>query len=202
MTLPEIIQSVGYLGVFLMVYIESGTPLGIILPLPGDTLLLASGILAAAGTFDLVPLITIIVIAAILGDSTGYWFGAKYGSKLFGKKDALFLNERNLERTVRFYEKYGKVTLVLARFLPMFRTLVPIFAGVGGMHYPTFLFWNVLGALIWGISLPLLGYFLGGLIPDLGKYLHLVVIGVMVITILGALFEWRRAKKEQDEART
>ena len=95
-TLPELIESVGYIGVFLIVFVESGIPIGLVLPLPGDTLLFSAGMIAAGASFDLVPLIAVIVVAAILGDSAGYWFGSHYGPKLFTKPNALFLNPRYL----------------------------------------------------------------------------------------------------------
>lgn len=199
MTLPEMVATVGYVGVFVMVYVETGIPLSLLLPIPGDTLLFASGILAAQGTFELLPLMLVVIVAAILGDSTGYWLGATYGPKLFEKKDALFMNEKNLARTVAFYEKYGKPALVIARFLPVFRVLVPIFAGVGSMRYRDFFIWNVIGAIIWGVSLPLLGYYLGSLIPDIDKFLLPILLGVVLISFIGILREWRRAKAEQQQ---
>lgn len=195
-TLPELIQGVGYLGVFLIVFVESGVPFGIVLPLPGDTLLFSAGLLAATNAFDLIPLLITIVIAAILGDSAGYWFGSHYGPKLFTKEDALFMNKRHLDRAERFYEKYGGLALILARFLPLLRTLVPIAAGMGRMPYGTFLRFNIIGALLWGISVTLLGYYLGTLIPDVDKYL-LPILGVIVlISVLVSAREIWNAKKE------
>ncbi|MBP9816589.1 MAG: VTT domain-containing protein [Candidatus Pacebacteria bacterium] len=195
-TLPELIQGVGYLGVFLIVFIESGVPIGMVLPLPGDTLLFSAGLLAASNAFDLVPLIITIVVAAILGDSAGYWFGSHYGPKLFTKEDALFMNKRHLDRAERFYTKYGGLALILARFLPLLRTLVPIAAGMGRMSYSAFLRFNVIGAFLWGISVTLLGYYLGTLIPDVDKYL-LPILGVIVlISVLVSAREIWNAKKE------
>lgn len=195
-TLPELIQSVGYLGVFLIVFIESGVPIGIVIPLPGDTLLFSAGILAATSVFDLVPLLAVIITGAILGDSVGYWFGKKFGPKLFNKEDALFLNKRHLVRTQRFYEKFGRSAIIIGRFIPLFRTIVPIAAGMGSMRYQTFLVYNVAGAFIWGISVTLLGYFLGQLIPDIDRYL-LPILGVIIlITTFSAAREVWKAKKE------
>ncbi len=195
-TLPELIEGVGYVGVFLIVFVESGVPIGMVLPLPGDTLLFSAGLLAASNAFDLVPLIITIVVAAILGDSAGYWFGSHYGPKLFTKDDALFMNKRHLERAERFYTKYGGLALILARFLPLLRTLVPIAAGMGRMPYNAFLRFNVIGALLWGISVTLLGYYLGTLIPDIDKYL-LPILGVIVlISVLVSAREVWNAKKE------
>ncbi len=198
-TLPELIQTVGYVGIFLMVYIESGVPIGLFIPLPGDTLLFSAGMIAAHEVFSLVPLIATIVVAAILGDSTGYWFGARYGSKLFEKEGRMFFNKHTLDRTVQFYTKYGKGALVIARFLPVFRTLVPIFAGVGAMKYSTFFMWNVLGAVVWGMSLTMLGYYLGSLIPNIDTYLFPILLVVILISVASALREILKARKESQE---
>ncbi|MCI0597479.1 DedA family protein [Candidatus Parcubacteria bacterium] len=195
-TLPDIIQAVGYVGVFLIVFVESGVPIGAVIPLPGDTLLFSAGLLAATEAFDLVPLLAVIVTAAILGDSVGYWFGAKFGPKLFTKEDAFFLNKRHLQRAERFYAKYGKSAIIFARFLPLLRAIVPIAAGVGRMKYSTFFAVNVLSAFIWGVSITLLGYYLGSVIPDIDRYL-LPILGIIIlITGGGAWYEMHKAKRE------
>ncbi|MBY0110678.1 VTT domain-containing protein [Patescibacteria group bacterium] len=201
-TLPELIQMVGYVGVFVIVFIESGVPIGIVLPLPGDTLLFSAGILAATQAFELVPLIATIVVAAILGDSAGYWFGSHYGPKLFTKDNALILNKRYLEKTEKFYQKYGRMALIVARFLPVFRTLVPIMAGMGSMKYRTFLAFNIAGALIWGISLTMLGYFLGNMIPNIDTYVLPVLILVIIITTFSGFREVWKARKEMQNEKT
>ncbi len=194
-TLPELIQMVGYVGVFSIVFIESGVPIGIILPLPGDTLLFSAGLLAATSVFDLLPLLLTIIVAAILGDNVGYWFGATWGPKLFAKEHAVIFSKRNLARTEKFYAKYGWGAIIIARFLPFFRTIVPIFAGVGKMSYSVFLTFNIVGAVVWGVSVTLLGYFLGSMIPNIDTYL-LPILGVVVlITGLGILREYYETKK-------
>ncbi|HRH24167.1 MAG TPA: DedA family protein [Candidatus Paceibacterota bacterium] len=199
-TLPDIIRSVGYIGVFLIVFIESGVPFGVLIPLPGDTLLFSAGILAASSAFDLIPLIATIVAGAILGDTVGYWFGAKYGPKLFTKEDALFLNKRHLERTERFYEKYGRRAIIFARFLPVFRTIVPIAAGMGSMKYSVFLRYNIAGAFIWGISVTMLGYYLGSVIPDIDKYLLPILFIIIFLSSASVISEVLKARKEQKTA--
>lgn len=197
-SLPEIIQSVGYIGVFLMVFIESGVPIGLFLPLPGDTLLFSAGILAATSAFDLVPLIVVIVLGALLGDSAGYWFGARFGTRLF-KEGATFLSMRNLRRTEAFYAKHGGKALILARFLPLFRTLVPIMAGVVHMPYRTFLSYNVTGALLWGVSVTLLGYYLGSLIPNIDLYLMPILLVIILLSSGSVVLEVLKARKEARE---
>jgi membrane-associated protein len=199
-TLPEIISSVGYIGVFLIVFIESGVPIGLFLPLPGDTLLFSAGILAASSVFDLVPIILTIVVAAILGDSAGYWFGAKFGPKLFTKKDAVFLNKEHLARTEAFYKKYGRKALIFARFLPIFRTLVPIAAGMGRMEYSVFLRYNIAGALIWGVSITTLGYYLGKVIPNIDTYLLPILAVIILASSASVVREVLQARKDHKNA--
>jgi membrane-associated protein len=196
MTLPELIGSVGYFGVFVMVFLESGVPIGAVLPLPGDTLLFSAGILAAAKTFNLLPLLAVIVTAAILGDSAGYWFGFKFGRRLF-KADATFLNIKHLDRTERFYDKYGSRAIVLGRFIPLLRTLVPIFAGIGKMNYTTFIRYNIAGAFIWGVSVTVLGYYLGKLIPNIDTYLLPILALIILATSGSAVWEIYKVRKEK-----
>lgn len=200
MTLPELIQSVGYLGVFLIVFIESGVPFGLVIPLPGDTLLFSAGILAATSVFDLVPLLGVIIAGAILGDSVGYWFGAKYGPKLFTKEDSLFLNKQHLVRMEKFYTKYGRRAIIFARFLPVFRTLAPITAGMGHMNYGVFVRYNIAGAFIWGVSVTMLGYYLGTLIPNIDHYL-LPILGLIILaSSWSVVAEVLKARKEQKQS--
>jgi membrane-associated protein len=192
MTLSEMIAAVGYLGVFVIVYLESGVPIGAVLPLPGDTLLFSAGLLASAGAFELFPLMSVIIVAAILGDSTGYWFGKKYGPRIFTKETGFFLNKKHMERAELFYKKFGRMAIIIARFLPLVRTLAPIFAGVGSMHYRTFLVFNIAGAFIWGVSITALGFFLGTMIPNVDTYLLPILLVIIVVTALPAAREmWK-----------
>ena len=195
LSLIELAQAAGYAGIFLIVFLESGVPIGFFLP--GDTLLFATGLLAAQGIFDIVPLILLIVIAAITGDSVGYWFGSHFGPKLFHKEDALFLSKKNIERTEAFYARYGKTAIILARFVPVVRTFVPIMAGVGSMQYRTFLTYNVIGALIWGAGVTLLGYGLGSVLPDPDRYLLPLVVIFAIISTIPIVTEWYRSQKKK-----
>lgn len=196
-TLPELIQSVGYIGIFIIVFLESGVPLGIILPLPGDTLLFSAGLLAASSVFDLVPLLLTVVVAAILGDSVGYWFGAKYGRKIFSKETGFFLHKSHITRAEMFFEKYGRSAIILARFIPMLRTIIPITAGIGHMRYEVFIRYNIIGAVIWAVTVTLLGYYLGSLIPNIDHYL-LPILGIIIlISIITTVLQVRTAKIEE-----
>ncbi len=138
-----IIKTGSYLGIAIIVFAESGLLFGIFFP--GDSLLFAAGLLSGGGILSLAPLIILVVFAAILGDSVGYWFGANVGVNFFKRKDSLFFKQEYLKRTERFYQLYGGRAVVLARFVPIVRTLAPILAGIGSMKYFTFLRYNVLG---------------------------------------------------------
>jgi len=191
--LPEFIRAIGYLGIFIIVFLESGIPIGFFLP--GDSLLFSAGLLAALGVFNLFTLITLVVIAAILGDSAGYWLGKRFGRKLFDKEKALFLSKKNLARTEAFYEKYGSRAIILARFVPVVRTFTPILAGVAHMHYSTFIRYNIIGAFVWGAGVTTLGFFLGSIIPDIDKYLLPIVGLIIILSLLPIVFEVLKTRK-------
>jgi membrane-associated protein len=177
-----IIHTLGVLGVFFAVFAETGLFFGFILP--GDSLLFAIGVLASQGYISLPLYIGLVIVAAILGDLVGYFTGYKYGVKIFRKQNSLFFDQSYIERSEKFYAKYGKITLVLARYTPIVRTFAPILAGVGKMHYRTFLFWNISGALLWGFSVILFGYYLGKQFSGAEKYiLPGVILAVIVSTV-------------------
>src|SRR3989344_5512896 len=189
-----IIKTGSYLGIALIVFAESGLLVGIFFP--GDSLLFAAGLLSAAGFLALEPLMLIVVIAAIVGDSAGYWFGAKVGPNLFNRPDSRFFKQEYLQRTELFYAKYGGRAIILARFVPIVRTLAPILAGMGSMTYKRFLSYNVIGGLFWGVGMISLGYFLGSVIPDSERYilpLSLVIIVISFLPILTSVLRGKRA---------
>lgn len=176
--LVHTIQTIGLIGVIIVVYIESGLLIGFFLP--GDSLLFTAGFLASQGIFNIWVLAIGCFLAAVLGDSTGYYIGHKFGRRLFHKEDSLLFHKDHLVKAEKFYEKHGGKTIILARFLPFIRTFAPVVAGIGKMHYTTFLFYNVIGAFLWAVCITIAGYFLGSLIPDVDKYL-LPIIGVIVL---------------------
>jgi len=189
-----IIKAGGYIGIAIVVFMESGVLLGIFFP--GDSLLFAAGLLSAAGFLEPAPLLALVVLSAILGDSVGYWFGANVGTNFFKRKDSRFFKQEYLKRTELFYQKYGGRAVVLARFVPIVRTLAPILAGIGTMKYSTFLRYNVLGGCLWGIGMVSLGYFLGSIIPNSERYilpLSLVIVVVSFFPIFINIFRGRRA---------
>lgn len=178
MHLETILPTIGYLGIFFVVFAESGLFVGFFLP--GDSLLFTAGFLASTNIFNIWILVPLCFIAAVLGDSVGYAFGHKVGRRLFHKKESLLFHKDNLEKAEKFYEKHGKKTIILARFMPIVRTFAPIVAGIGKMQYRTFLIYNIVGGILWGVGLCLAGYFLGKTIPDVDKYL-LPILGVIIV---------------------
>jgi len=190
--IPGLVRAAGYLGMFVMIYAESGVFFGFFLP--GGSLLFTAGLLASQGMFNIYWLIILLGAAAILGDSTGYWFGAKVGDKIFVKENSLFFNKKYLEQTKEYYEKYGSMTIIIGRFVPFVRTFAPILAGVGKMRYRKFLLYNVLGALLWAVGVALLGFFLGSVVPGVDKYLSWIIVFIVFITILPILFKLKFKK--------
>lgn len=178
MELTHLIETVGYFGLFGIIFAESGLLIGFFLP--GDSLLFTAGFLASQNILSLPILMVTCFSAAVLGDSVGYTFGHRIGKRLFQREDSLFFHKKNILKAQKFYEEHGPKTIVLARFVPVVRTFAPIVAGVGSMHYSTFIRYNIVGGALWAIGLPLAGYFLGNLIPDVDKYL-LPIVGFIII---------------------
>ena len=188
----------GYTVLLAIVFAETGLLAGFFLP--GDSLLVTAGLLAAGGVLNVWWLIAALSIAAIVGDSTGYAIGYHLGPRLFTRDDSLFCKKAHLLRTQRFYEKYGAKTIVLARFVPIVRTFAPTVAGMGRMRYRTFLAFNVLGGIGWVTSMLLAGYFLGRSIPNIEKQVHWVIAIVIVLSFLPIVHEWRKARRERSAA--
>lgn len=192
--LKEIITTTGYLGIFAIVFAESGLLIGFFFP--GDSLLITAGLLASRGILDIRLLIPIAAVAAILGDSVGYWFGNKTGPKIFKREDSLFFHKKNIIKANEFYKKHGGKTIILARFLPFIRTFAPIVAGIGTMKYKHFLSYNIFGGLFWVLLTTLIGYFLGNTIPDIDRYITFIIIGIILTTGMpGLIHFWRDYRK-------
>jgi len=187
------VQAGGYLGIAIIIFAESGVLLGIFFP--GDSLLFAAGLLSAGGFFSFSLLVSIVVASAILGDSVGYWFGKKVGDNLFKRPDSRFFKQEYVTRTQVFFEKYGGRAIILARFVPIVRTIAPILAGVGTMKYSRFLSYNALGGFLWGAGMVSLGYFLGSIIPDSGNYILPTSLIIIVISFLPIAINYFRTKR-------
>ena len=193
--IAALIKSVGYVGLFLIIFAESGVFFGFFLP--GGSLLFTAGLLASQGFFSIWILIPLLAAAAILGDNVGYWFGKRIGPKIFTRDDSFFFNKKHIEKTQRFYATHGPRAIVLGRFIPIVRTFAPILAGVGLMNYSQFIRFNILGALLWAVGVAWLGYFLGNRIPGIDQYI-LPIILLIVITSLIPLFLEMRKKNKSD----
>lgn len=195
----EAIKAIGYLGLFGIVFAETGLFLGFFFP--GDSLLFVAGILAAQGFFSLPLLLAGLFVSAFLGNLVGYWFGGYVGPKLFSREDSFLFRKSHLVKAQKFYEKHGPKTIVLARFIPIVRTFAPIVAGVAKMHYGTFVFYNFVGALLWSVGLTALAYYLGSLVEDIDKYLLPIVLLIIFLSILPGIIEyWRERQAAKREA--
>jgi membrane-associated protein len=192
-SLDSIIRWGGYVLLVAIVFTETGLLVGFFLP--GDSLLITAGLLAAAGVLNVWWLNLLLIAAAIAGDSVGYAIGAQLGPRLFTRERSLLFNPRHVERTRQFYAKYGARTIVIARFVPIIRTFAPVVAGVGQMFYPRFLFYNVAGGVGWVVSMTWAGYFLGSLVPDIERHVHLVVLVVIALSCLPILLEVLRERR-------
>ena len=182
MHLDTLLPAIGYLGIFAIVFAESGLLIGFFLP--GDSLLFTAGFLASQNIFDIKILTFLCFIAAVTGDSVGYAIGHKLGRRLFRKPDSFFFHPDHLIRAERFYEKHGKKTIILARFLPVIRTFAPVVAGIGNMKYKTFLAYNIIGGFLWAVLLPLAGFYLGKAIPNIDRYLLPIIILIIAASVL------------------
>ena len=198
MDLVKLIETVGYAGIFAIIFAESGLFFGFFLP--GDSLLLTAGLLASRGILNEFILVPGLFIAAVLGDQVGYWFGAKTGPLIFNRENSLLFRRKNLLAAKAFYEKHGGKTITLARFLPFIRTFAPIVAGAAEMNYKRFVMFNLLGGFLWAICLTLLGYGLGkafGSIEGVDKYFTLLVIAFFFIPGLPTLIHlWNDNKDD------
>jgi membrane-associated protein len=179
-----------YGGLWLLLFVifaETGLLVGFFLP--GDNLILLAGILCKAKPelmhVNYVSMVSLMTLAAVLGNTTGYWFGRKAGEQLYSKKDSFFFKKRHIEVTKRYYDKYGgNMTLVLARFLPVVRTFAPIIAGAIRIDFLKFMFFNILGGFAWIISLSAIGYFLVQVFPQITDYMGVIFIAIIIVTAL------------------
>ena len=185
-----LIKTFGYLGVGVIVFAESGLILGFILP--GDSLLFVAGLLAAQNYFNIYILIAVIFVAAVAGDNVGYILGTKLGRRVFSERNTFLFNPENLRKTEAFFERYGKSTFILQRFVPIIRAFAPLLGGVGKMSYRTFFIYDVIGCALWSAGITILGYFLGAVIPNIDTYLLPIILVVVVVSLLPTIFTYRK----------
>ena len=183
-----LVRTGGLVALIVIVFVETGLLVGFFLP--GDSLLVTAGIFAARGDLDLVTLNASLSLAAIAGDSVGYWIGVRTGPKIFTREDSLFFNRRHLISAKEFYDRHGGFTIFIARFMPIIRTFAPVVAGVGAMRYRKFIAYNVFGGICWVLSMTLAGYFLGTFVPNIQERIHLVIAIVIVLSLLPAIIKF------------
>ena len=184
----SIVKTAGYFGVFFIIFAESGLLLGFFLP--GDSLLFTAGVLAAAGFLNIWFLLPLVFVAAVLGDNIGYFLGTMAGEKLFDREESFFFRRSNVEKAKAFFEKHGRRSIILARFVPVVRAFVPPIAGVGQMKYRKFLLSDIFGGALWACGLPILGYFLGKTVHDIDRYLLPIVGVIIIVSVLPVIKMW------------
>lgn len=199
LTNPESIIHYGGLWLLLfVVFAETGLFIGFFLP--GDSLIVVSGLLCATKPHllntSIYTLLLLLILSAVLGNVFGYWFGKKTGEGLYKKEDSLLFKKKHLVTTHLFYEKHGGKALILGRFLPIIRTFAPILAGVIKIDFKTFMLYNLIGATLWIISLGATSYFLGTKFPQIAHYIGYIVIGLIIITTIPVLITYLKSKKK------
>ncbi|HET9444382.1 MAG TPA: VTT domain-containing protein [Acidimicrobiales bacterium] len=195
----DLIATFGTIGLFAIVFAESGLLFGFFLP--GDSLLFTAGLLASQDKLSLPVILVGCFVAAVAGDQVGYAFGNRAGPALFRRPDSRFFKQAHVEKAQEFFERHGPKTIVLARFVPIVRTFAPILAGVGTMRYRTFVTFNVVGGLLWAVGVTLLGYILGETIPDIDKYLLpaiAVIVGLSILPVAVEVLRSRRARARRE----
>jgi membrane-associated protein len=183
----------GYAALFFIVFAETGLLVGFFLP--GDSLLFTVGVVAGAGGLDIVLVNVLLIMAAILGDSTGYLLGRKTGPKIFSRPDSTLFKQEYVTRTHAFYEKYGGKTITFARFMPIVRTFAAFIAGVGKMPYSKFIPYSICGSIGWIFLLTMAGYFLGGQ-PFIRRNFEKVIIGIVLISVLPTVIEVLKSRRK------
>jgi membrane-associated protein len=187
---PRYLAELGYPALALIVFLETGA---MVFFLPGDSLLVTAGVYAASGKLSLLTLNLILVPAAILGPVLSYWIGATAGPMLFSRPRSRFFRPEHVVLAQQFYERHGGKALVIARFMPVMRTFVPIVAGIARMPYPRYANFTIVGAASWVLSMTLLGYFVG--MTPLGKHIEVVIVAVVLASIMPGVIAWLRGRK-------
>ncbi len=194
-SLDALIRWGGYIGLVLIVFTETGLLVGFFLP--GDSLLITAGLVAATGALNIWWVNVLLVIAAVVGDSVGYAIGARMGPRLFTRPKSLLFNPRHVERTRAFYARHGAKTIVIARFVPLVRTFAPVVAGVAGMEYRRFLLYNVAGGVGWVTSMTWAGYLLGQTVPNINEHIHIVVAIIIVLSLIPIAMEILKERRRR-----
>lgn len=194
-SLDELVRWGGYVVLTAIVFTETGLLVGFFLP--GDSLLITAGLVAATGHLNIWWLNGLLIVAAVVGDSVGYGIGRRLGPRLFTRPKSLLFNPRHVERTRNFYERHGSRTIVIARFVPIVRTFAPVVAGVGQMEYRRFVFYNIAGGVAWVTSMTWAGYLLGQAMPNVGDHIHIVVGIVILLSLIPIFVELVRERRRR-----
>jgi membrane-associated protein len=195
---PELIRLAGFYGLILIVFAETGLLVGFFLP--GDSLLITAGLFAARGDFNIVTLVPTLIVAAIVGNATGYWIGRRTGQALYSRPDSLLFRREHVRITHDYYQRHGGKTIVFAQFIPILRTFAPVVAGVAEMGYVRFATFNVVGAITWITSMTLAGYTLGNLVPNIESRIHYVVAAVIAVSLIPPAWAWLKSRREAAKA--
>lgn len=191
--LEDLIRWGGLTVLIIIIFAETGLLIGFFLP--GDSLLITAGLLAAQGYLDINIMMISLILAAIIGDQVGYLFGRKTGPKIFTREKSLFFAKDHLVKANQFYERYGGKAIIFARFVPFARTFAPIVAGVANMNYKKFVSFNIIGGVLWIVSMSLAGYFFGN-IPFVKKNFEYVIIGVIILSLVPVVVGYLKHRKE------
>lgn len=195
--LEGLVKWAGYIGLTLIIFAETGLLVGFFLP--GDSLLVTAGLLAADPAFGLNVWLLgcILTVAAIVGDTVGYAVGKATGPRIFTREDSLLFNKAHLLRAQAFYEKHGGKTIIIARFMPIVRTFAPVVAGVGRMEYRAFLSYNVIGGVLWIWSMLLTGWVLARTVPGVAKHVEKIILLVVFLSVLPGIIAWLRERRNK-----
>lgn len=188
----EIIAWGGYPALAAVVFLETGA---MVFFLPGDSLLVMAGLYAAKGDLDILVLNGLLIPMAVMGDATSYWIGTRTGPHLFNRPRSRLFNPDHVRAAHQFYERHGGQAIILARFMPLVRTFVPVVAGIGGMSYRRFASFNVIGGTAWVASMTLIGYVLGSQFPLLVQHIEKVIVVVVLLSISPGLYHWLKARR-------
>ena len=189
----------GYVGLTTIIFAETGLLIGFFLP--GDSLLVTAGLLAATtGVFNVYLLGLLLTVASIVGNTVGYAIGKATGPRLFTREDSLLFNKKHLYRAREFYERHGGATVIIARFMPIVRTFVPVVAGMGQMDYRRYTLFNVIGGVAWIWSMLFIGYFLGRYIPGIDQHIETVIAIVIFLSLLPGIIGWLRTRNASSGA--
>ena len=196
--LDALVAWAGYVGCAAIIFAETGLLIGIFLP--GDSLLFSAGLYATGGNLNVWILGAILNVAATAGNQTGYWIGRTTGPAIFKREDSRFFKKSYVTRAHNFYEKHGGKAIVLARFVPIVRTLAPVVAGVANMNYRTFLLYDIVGGIVWVWSIVLAGYYLGLQFPAIKENIELVILIIVFLSITPAIYAWWKERADRHAA--